>query len=261
MLLWLLPHLPRSRRQTIVSLSLSLSLAVLWLQPARVRSQTSSEGQDFTYTMTPAPLKLSPAAVDRALRQDIDRLPRRVNDQFQNLGDMVNFVVVGSQKSVQAALDAANWHAADTTKKKAILDAALQTYEDKDYLQMPMSTLYLFGRRQDFGYEMAEPIAMVASRHHFRIWKAPFAWNGQEVWVGAGTHDIGFAKDKRNGSVTHKSDPVVDGERDHIGATLQNADKVKSLAYYLPPDPVRQARNATGDVYQSDGRLLVIVLQ
>jgi hypothetical protein len=99
MLLWLLPHLPRSRRQTIVSLSLSLSLAVLWLQPARVRSQTSSEGQDFTYTVTTAPLKLSPAAVDRALRQDIDRLPRRVNDQFQNLGDMVNFVVVGSQKS------------------------------------------------------------------------------------------------------------------------------------------------------------------
>ncbi len=45
---------------------------------------------------------------------------------------------------------------------------------------------------------MAEPIAMVASRNHFRIWKAPFTWKGQEVWVGAGTHDIGFAKDKRN---------------------------------------------------------------
>jgi hypothetical protein len=211
---------------------------------------------------TPAPvLKLSPAAIDRALRTDIDGLPRRVNDLFQNLGDMVNFVIVGSEKSVQAALDAANWHAADTTKKRAILDAALETYEDKDYLQMPMSTLYLFGRPQDFGYEMAEPIAMVASRHHFRIWKAPFTWNGQEVWVGAGTHDIGFAKDKRNGSVTHKIDPVVDGERDNIGASLQNIDKVKSLAYYLPPDPVLHARNATGDGYRSDGRLLVIVLQ
>lgn len=223
---------------------------------------TGSGNASFPEKTTPAPvMKLSTAAIDRALSKDIDALPRRVNDQFQNLGDMVNFVIVGSLKSVQAALEAASWHAADTTKKKAILDAALETYENKDYLQMPMSTLYLFGRPQDFGYEMAEPIAMVASRHHFRIWKAPFTWNGQEVWVGAGTHDVGFAKDKRNGSVTHKIDPVVDGERDNIGGSLQKADKVKSLTYYLPSDPVQQAKNATGDGYQSDGRLLVIVLQ
>jgi hypothetical protein len=108
---------------------------------------------------------------------------------------------------------------------------------------------------------MAEPIAMVASRHHFRIWKAPFTWKGQDVWVGAGTHDIGFAKDKRNNSVTHKIDPAVDGERDNIGSSLQKANKAKSLTYYLPPDPIKEAKNATGDGYQSDGRLLVIFLQ
>jgi hypothetical protein len=206
-------------------------------------------------------LRISGAALAPALRKDLERLPRRVNDEFQNLGDMVNFVILGSQQSVQAALDAGSWHVADTTKKKAVLTALMETYEDKDYLQMPMSSLYLFGRCQDFGYEMAEPIAMVASRHHFRIWKAPFTWNGREVWVGAGTHDVGFARDKRNGSVTHKIDPLVDGERSNIGGSLQKANKVKSLTYYLPSDPVQAARNATGDGYQSDGRLLVIMLQ
>jgi len=162
---------------------------------------------------------------------------------------------------VQAALDAATWHVADTDNKKAVLNALMETYDNKDYLAMPMSTLYLFGRKQDFGYEMAEPIAMVASRHHFRIWKAPFTWNGSEVWCGAGTHDIGFAKDKRNNNVTHKIDPAVDGERDNIGGSLQKANKAKMLSYYLPPDPVQDARNATGDDYHSDGRLLVIFLQ
>ncbi len=206
-------------------------------------------------------LKLSDAPLEAELRKGIDALPRRVNDEFKNLGDMVNFVIVGSQKSVQAALDAATWHVADTNNKKAVLSALMETYENKDYLQMPMSTLYLFGRPQDFGYEMAEPIAMVASRHHFRIWKAPFTWNGQEIWCGAGTHDIGFAKDKRNGLVTHKIDPLVDGERDNIGSSLQKANKVKSLTYYLPPDPVQGAKNATGDGYQSDGRMLIIILQ
>lgn len=219
------------------------------------------EAEPSTTTTLASVLKLSNAPLDSELRKDIDGLPRRVNDQFQNLGDMLNFVIVGSEQSVQAALAAATWREADITKKKAVLSAVLETYENKDYLQMPMSTLYLFGRPQDFGYEMAEPIAMVASRHHFRIWKAPFSWNGQEVWAGAGTHDIGFAKDKRNGSVTHKIDPLVDGERDNIGSSLQRANKVKSLTYYLPPDPVLGAENATGDRYQSDGRLLVIVLQ
>jgi hypothetical protein len=174
---------------------------------------------------------------------------------------MVNFILIGSQPQVQAALDAANFHVADTDNKKAIVEAAMSTYENKDYLAMPMSTLYLFNRPQDFGYEQAEPIAMVASRHHFRLWKAPFTWNGQTVWVGAGTHDIGFAKDKRNGSVTHKIDPNVDHERENIGASLEKGGKVKSMSYYLPPNPVQQAKNATGDGYTSDGRILVVFVQ
>jgi hypothetical protein len=206
-------------------------------------------------------LKISDAPLDPGLRKDIDSLPRRVNDQYKNLGDMVNFVIIGSEKLVQSALAAASFHVADTSDKKAVLEAAMTTYEKKDYLAMPMSTLYLFDRPQDFGYEQAEPIAMVASRHHFRLWKAPFTGNGQTVWVGAGTHDVGFAKDKRNGHVTHKIDPNVDGERDNIGSSLQKGGKVKSMSYYLPPNPVQDAKNATGDSYHSDGRILIVSLQ
>jgi hypothetical protein len=213
-------------------------------------------------TATPAvALTVSDQPLDPDLRKKLDGLPRRVNDQSNNLGDMVNFVIIGSQKELQAALEAASWHVADTDNTAAVFTAVMQTYDKKDYLAMPMSILYLFGRKQDFGYELAEPIAMVASRHHFRIWKAAFNWNGQEVWVGAGTHDIGFAKDQRNNGVTHKIDPAVDGERDNIGSSLQKANQAKTLTYYLPPDPVKEARNATGDGYHSDGRLLVICLQ
>jgi hypothetical protein len=222
----------------------------------------SSESSSGTSSGASAmPLTISSTPLDAGLRSDIDSLPRRVNDQFKNLGDMVNFVIVGNQKDLQAALDAASWHIADTSNKKSVFNAIEQTYENKDYLTMPMSTLYLFDRKQDFGYEMAEPIAMVASRHHFRIWKAPFTWQGKEVWVGAGTHDIGFAKDKRNGEVTHKIDPAVDGERDNIGGSLQKASQTKTVTYYLPSDPVQEAKNATGDGYHSDGRLIVIFLK
>jgi hypothetical protein len=225
-------------------------------------SDESNAASGGSESASPTPtLTLSNSPLDANLRARIDSLPRRVNDQFNNLGDMLNFVIVGSQNGLQSALEAASWHIADADNGKAVLNAVMDTYENKDYLAMPMSKLYLFGRIQDFGYEMAEPIAMVASRHHFRIWRAPFSWNGSEVWVGAGTHDIAFAKDKRNNNVTHKIDPAVDGERDNIASSLQKANKTKLLTYYLPSNPVQEAKNATGDGYHSDGRLIVIFLQ
>src|SRR5947199_2862814 len=205
-------------------------------------------------------LKGANVPLDTELGKKVDGLPRRVNDQFHNLGDMVNFVIVGSEQQVQSAFEAAGWRLADKSVEEAVINVVLVTYEKKDYLQMPMSTLYLFNRAQDFGYELAEAYSVVASRHHFRLWKAPFMWNGQLVWVGAGTHDIGFEKDQRNGGVTHKIDPAVDGERDYISETLGRTGKIKSMNYHLPPNPLYEARNATGGPYRSDGRLFVIFL-
>jgi len=207
------------------------------------------------------PLHVSADALDPKLAEAINALPRRVNDEFKNPGDMVNFVIVGSEKDVQSALESANWFVADRNNAEAVAKAVLMTYQKKDYLQMPMSLLYLFDRVQDYGYEQAEPYSVVASRHHFRIWKAPFQYNGKDAWVGAGTHDIGFEKDQRNGKVTHKIDPAVDGERDNIAGSLEKSGKVKTITYYTPPNSVQDARNATGGGYHSDGRIVVITLQ
>ena len=242
--------------------------AQVWMQgqfgtdkPAATSSSSAVGGNAATAAPATGALDVSKDKIDPTLSKDIDSLPRRVNDEFNNMGDMVNFVMVGSKEQMQAALDAASWHVADTDNTESALKAVLDTYQKKDYLTMPMSPLRLFGRVQDFGYEQAEPYSVVASRHHFRIWKAPFTYKGEPVWVGAGTHDIGFEKDQRNGKVTHKIDPAVDGERDNIGSSLQKSGKVKDLYYYLPPNPVQDARNATGGGYHSDGRMVVMILK
>lgn len=252
----------KKKRQAAAQVWLSGQLGTEAKTATSATNSNATENNTATATTgTPATaLKVSDTPLDSALRKDIDGLPRRVNDQFKNEGDMVNFVLVGPEAQVQSALEAATWHLADTDVGQSAVRGILETYQKKDYLTMPMSQLYLFGRVQDFGYEEAEPYSVVASRHHFRLWKAPFTWNGQTVWVGAGTHDIGFEKDQRNGKLTHKIDPAVDGERDNIGQTLQASKKVKSLTYYLPPGPVKEAKNATGGGYHSDGRILVIVL-
>jgi len=206
-------------------------------------------------------LKIPTVVVDADLRKNLDGLPRRVHDHLGNPGDMVNFIIVGSENGAKAALDAADWHLADVDSKEAGLKAIMNTYQKKDYLEMPMSHLYLFDRMQDYGYEQAQAFAVVASRHHFRMWKAPFTYNGETVFVGAGTHDIGFEKDVRSGHLTHKIDPEVDLERENIAQSLDKSGKVKSMTYYLPPTPVQNAKNASGGGYHSDGRLLVVFLK
>jgi len=193
------------------------------------------------------------------------KLPYRVTDQPNggNQGDLVNFVLVGTEQQVTSALKAAGWMAADKTDKEAVLSALMATLQKNVYVAVPMSILYLFGRPQDFGYERAEAVMVATERNHFRIWKAPFSTpQNQTIWVGAGTHDVGIERDQRSANaITHKIDQDVDNERDFVGATLQQAGQVEAMSYMTRSNPIKSAKTATGGSIQSDGRVLVIVLK
>ena len=192
------------------------------------------------------------------------KMPYRVGDTAEggNPGDLVNFVIVGSKDQVTTALKDAAWIPADKTNQQAVLSALLATLQKNVYVSVPMSTLFLFGRGQDFGYQRAEAVMVAAQRHHFRIWDAPFSTPQRTLWVGAGTHDIGIEKDQRSANaITHKIDQDVDTERDFIGATLQQAGWVQAMQYMTRSHPIKSARTATGGEIRSDGRVLVIVLK
>ena len=193
------------------------------------------------------------------------KLPYRVGDRPQggNPGDLVNFVIVGSQEQVTSALKAAGWIVADKSNTDAVVSALLATLQKDVYVSLPMSMLYLFGRPQDFGYQRAEAVMVAAQRHHFRIWRAPFeAAQNLPIWAGAGTHDVGIEKDQRSpNAVTHRIDQDVDNERDFIAATLQQAGQVEAISYMIRSNPIKSAKTATGGSIQSDGRVLVIVLK
>ena len=197
-----------------------------------------------------------------SLEQFTRRVPDRVQAEDGTPGDMVNFVLVGTREQVETAIAAAGWKKVDRTKTEAAVRAVLNTIQKKPYTELPMSELFLFGRAQDFGYARAEPLAVVAERHHFRLWEAPWlTTNGQIIWVGAGTHDTGFEEDKRTGKVTHKIDPEVDKERDFLRESLKAAGKIAGWGHVLPPEPVREATTAHGGPYRSDGRILVVILK
>ena len=192
------------------------------------------------------------------------KLPYRVSDKPEggNPGDLVNFVIVGSQEQVTNALKTAGWLQADKNNKDAVVSALMATLQKNSYMTVPMSILYLFGRPQDFGYERTDPVLVAAQRHHFRIWNSPLSTPQQTIWVGAGTHDIGIERDQRSANaITHKIDQDVDNERDFIGATLTQAGQVQSMDYMTRSHPITSTKTATGGEIKSDGRVLVIILK
>lgn len=188
-------------------------------------------------------------------------IPRRVQDQEGNPGDMVNFAIIGTQDQVQKAFTAAGWTSVDKSTQDAIVHGLLATLSHEAYTEMPMSVLYLFGRPQDFSFARADPVAVAAIRHHLRVWKSTETVDGKPLWVGSATHDNGFEKDQRNGNVTHHIDPNIDQERDFIEQSFADAGVISGAAYVTPSDPLKTARTATGGSFNSDGRIVVMALR
>jgi hypothetical protein len=233
-------------------------------------NQTSSDTGDGSYTVKLTVYAAAANAVSEVAKQVksmpgidnalFDKIPRRVSDKTGDPGDMVNFLIIGPEDQMKKAFTNAGWVTVDADVKSAVLAGALASLEKESYVTMPMSILYLFGRPQDFGWAHAEPIKVVATRNHLRVWKAPFTVDGQTLWVGAATHDMGFEKDQRNNGLTHHIDPDIDLERDYVEKTLSSTGLVAEVTHFLPKNPLQTAKTATGGSFHSNGQVLVMKL-
>jgi LssY C-terminus len=187
-------------------------------------------------------------------------VPRQLEDEQGNPGDMVNLLILGSEEHMRQVFASAGWITVDRDVIGALISGAIATLSKEAYLRLPMSPLYLFGRPQDYGWAHAEPITVVASRHHLRLWRAPVQISSSNVWVGAATHDIGFERDRRNNGITHRIDPNVDAEREFVEQTLTGTGIVRAFTYFLPAQAIREGTTATGGYFYSDGRVLALKL-
>jgi LssY C-terminus len=191
----------------------------------------------------------------------LEKIPRRVSDPQGNPGDMVNVLIVGTEDDLVQAFTAAGWVKVDMSVGGTVVSGVLNTLEKKDYLTMPMSTLFLFQRVQDYGFAHAEPVRVAMARNHLRAWKSPYQVDGRPLWCIAATHDVGFERDQRNNRITHKIDPAIDGEREYVNTTLSGTGLVTRRTHVTPANPLKEAKTATGGSFNSDGRILVLVLK
>src|SRR5205085_548478 len=153
-------------------------------------------------------------------------------------GDPVNLALIGTRDQLRAAFKTAEWLEADPLGVASSIKMCKAFIFNVPYPTAPFSTLYLFGRGQDIGFQKAIDNSP-RKRHHIRFWalsitRAQATWgaagfwqstdrppdNERVLWVGAGTRDTGLSLTRLSFQITHATDSDTNAERDHIIAEL-----------------------------------------
>ena len=180
----------------------------------------------------------------RAVRMGLKVLKRRRVPSYTVTGDglpgdPVNFVLIGTLTQLRAAYAAAGWSEADRLALASSWRMARTFVLNRPYPTAPFSTLYLFGRGQDIGFQKAIDNSP-RKRHHIRFWAltleraretvdtASFWLNTDRppdservLWVGAGTKDTGLSLAKLTFQITHATDSDTNVERDFMVTELR----------------------------------------
>ncbi len=196
--------------------------------------------------------------VDARLQQLVATAPTRTQTSNKTLSDPTNLMFLGAREQLMAAFGEAGWYAPDDLGVKSALKTAQATLRQTGYNTGPVSTLLVAGRPPDLVFQKS--LDTFAMRHHLRIWKLNQTYNGQEVWVGAATHDIDTTNSRAGSKWSHRIDPHVDRERDWVETDLLFVGTAVAYAEVDRPNALRTLSNATGDQIVTDGKMSVVQL-
>lgn len=175
-------------------------------------------------------------------------------------GDPLNVGLTGSREEVVRAMLAAGWSPADPITFASSLEIAESVMFNRPYPTAPVSTLLLYGRRQDLSFER-EQGSSASQRHHVRYWQSPQPGvDGRELWIGSVTFDRSAGLAFTTGQITHHIGPDVDAERDALIAELVRADQVTRVYQVTGVGATTRGYNAGGDWYYTDGEITIAVL-
>jgi hypothetical protein len=175
-------------------------------------------------------------------------------------GDPINVGLVGDNKDVLCAMQAAGWYPADPVTLRSSIEIAGSVLLDRPYRDAPVSNLFYLGRHEDLAFEKADGKS-ADRRHHVRFWKVLDA--GEEkrpVWLGDATFDRGVGVSHYTGAITHHIDADIDAERALLAADLEAAGMVEAKYQVTGIGPTMAGRNGGGDVYYTDGEVWILRL-
>lgn len=189
-------------------------------------------------------------------------------------GDPVNVVLVGTLQQLRGAFAVLGWSEADRLSLASSWGMVRAFALNAPYPTAPFSTLYLFGRGQDIGFQKAIDNSP-RKRHHIRFWalspkRARATWgtadfwlnterppdNESVLWIGAGTRDTGLSLTRLSFQITHATDSDTNAERDYIVGELEKNRSIEAVKVYKAGENLTERVNH----YTTDGEITLAIL-
>ena len=203
-------------------------------------------------------------------------VPRYTKNEDGLPADPINVGLIGTLDQLRSAFDIIGWTEADALGFSSSVGMIQSVLFGTAYHKAPFSSLYLFGRSQDIGFQRAITKSP-HKRHHVRFWGLnldqfenepdeasfwhsvnPFSDEEQLLWIGAATRDIGLSLTRMTYKVTHATDANTLAERDLIMFKLQDKKLIGDVVIYNQPGelPARPLNHYVFDGAIAIARLL-----
>lgn len=190
-------------------------------------------------------------------------------------GDPVNLALIGTSNELRRAFVQAGWTQADPLGISSSWKMACAFVLNRPYSSAPFSTLYLFDRGQDVGFQRSIDNSP-RKRHHVRFWGISIeraeatlgtvafwlassrpADTERALWIGAATKDIGLSLTRLSFQITHATDADTNAEREFLVRELREHGAIGQVRHHMPGE-----RLSIGTVnrYLSDGLVAVAEL-
>ena len=193
--------------------------------------------------------------------------------------DPVNIGIVGTRRQLITAMAQAGWHVAEPSTAKTVARTVWAIALNRPYDGMPMSRLYLFGRKQDIGFELQDPEKGRGYRHHVRFWATTLtdmhsdlnataanlpsekSFEDKRLWAGAASLDVGISVMRHTLQLAHAVDPNTNRERDLIATqltALKLGNEVETIRLHQAYSLINRTWFAT---LRTDGKMIVVQLK
>ncbi len=128
--------------------------------------------------------------------------------------DPTNLLFVGDRQRLERAFAAAGWDAADRITGRSRLQSIRAVAESRPYRDAPMSPMQLAGHAPDILRQRG--LNTFTKRHHVRIWRQAETVDGEDLWIGAATHDTSVCPTFKPLGFSHHIEAQVDLERQKV---------------------------------------------
>lgn len=229
----------------------------------------------LAYVAIPALLRI------RYLLQPPTHVPTRTIAADGWAVDTINIAVLArNQTEFMWAMQKAGWLPADPLTFKNRIRMVLAIIFNRPYPTAPFGTYYVFGRKQDLGFQIQVGNSP-RRRHHVRFWRLGttildeehehhsfwrtllqrFLKKQQDVWVGAAILDTGLNVRLRNLQIDHGIEADTALERDFLVDTLRKSRVLKDIVTIKAGEPLRTRHQGMGETIVADGYVTLCELK